>query len=103
MDDAFVEACRQRVAETDSDIVWVALGVPKQDLLAQELSKRLDVTCVGVGAAFDMLSGRTREAPAWMQHVGMEWLFRLVTEPRRLWRRYLIGNLEFLRLAWKHR
>ena len=103
LDEAFVEACSRRVAETRSDIVWLALGVPKQDLLAQELSRRLNVTCVGVGAAFDMLSGRVREAPSWMQRAGLEWVFRLAVEPRRLWRRYLLGNLAFVRLAWKHR
>ena len=63
LDEEFVEDCRRRVAETRSDIVWVALGVPKQDLLAHELSRRLNMTCVGVGAAFDMLAGRVREAP----------------------------------------
>jgi N-acetylglucosaminyldiphosphoundecaprenol N-acetyl-beta-D-mannosaminyltransferase len=103
LDEDFVEDCRRRVAESPSDVVWVALGVPKQDLLAHELAQRLDVTCVGVGAAFDMLSGRVREAPLWMQRVGIEWVFRLAVEPRRLWRRYLLGNLAFLRLAWKHR
>lgn len=103
LDEEFVEDCRRRVAESDSDIVWVALGVPKQDLLALELSRRLDLTCVGVGAAFDMLAGRVREAPRWMQRLGVEWVFRLATEPRRLWRRYLLGNLTFLRIAWRRR
>ncbi|QIK65366.1 WecB/TagA/CpsF family glycosyltransferase [Nocardioides sp. HDW12B] len=103
LDEAFVEDCRRRVAASESDIVWVALGVPKQDLLAHELSRRLNVTCVGVGAAFDMLAGRVREAPTWMQRLGLEWVFRLAVEPRRLWRRYLLGNVAFLRLAWKHR
>lgn len=103
MDDEFIEACSRRVAASDTDVVWIALGVPKQDLLTLELSKRLNVTCVGVGAAFDMLSGRVREAPSWMQRVGVEWVFRLAVEPRRLWRRYLLGNLAFIRLAWKHR
>ncbi len=103
LDDAFIEDCRHHVAETDSDVVWVALGVPKQDVLAQELARRLDVTCIGVGAAFDMLAGRVREAPSWVQRLGIEWVFRLAVEPRRLWRRYLIGNLQFMKLAWKHR
>jgi N-acetylglucosaminyldiphosphoundecaprenol N-acetyl-beta-D-mannosaminyltransferase len=103
LDDTFIETCARRVKETDSDIVWIALGVPKQDVLAQELAQRLDITCVGVGAAFDMLAGRVREAPAWVQRAGLEWVFRLASEPRRLWRRYLVGNVAFLRLAWKHR
>lgn len=103
LDEAFIDACSRRVAESPSDVVWVALGVPKQDLLAAELTRRLDVTSVGVGAAFDMLSGRVREAPRWMQRAGIEWIFRLAVEPRRLWRRYLLGNLVFIKLAWKQR
>jgi N-acetylglucosaminyldiphosphoundecaprenol N-acetyl-beta-D-mannosaminyltransferase len=103
LDEEFIDACCRRIAQSDCDVVWVALGVPKQDLLAHELARRLHVTCVGVGAAFDMLSGRVREAPLWMQRLGVEWVFRLAVEPRRLWRRYLLGNLAFLRLAWKHR
>jgi N-acetylglucosaminyldiphosphoundecaprenol N-acetyl-beta-D-mannosaminyltransferase len=51
---------------------------------------------VGVGAAFDFLSGRKPQAPRWMQRSGLEWLFRLATEPRRLWRRYLVNNTAFL-------
>lgn len=57
---------------------------------------RLSCAMVGVGAAFDFLAGSKRQAPAWMQRCGLEWLFRLASEPRRLWRRYLIQNPRFL-------
>ena len=64
------------------------------------MKSRLDVPVMaGVGAAIDFLSGGKRRAPRWLQRAGLEWLFRLVTEPRRLWRRYLIGNILFARLA----
>jgi N-acetylglucosaminyldiphosphoundecaprenol N-acetyl-beta-D-mannosaminyltransferase len=52
--------------------------------------------CIGVGAAFDFMAGVAQEAPQWIQNSGLEWLFRLVVEPKRLWRRYLIGNMQFL-------
>ncbi len=79
------------------DIVWVGLSTPKQERWMAEMAPRLRVpVLVGVGAAFDFLSGRKPEAPRWMQQSGLEWLFRLATEPRRLWRRYLINNTAFL-------
>lgn len=71
------------------DIVWVGLGSPKQERWMAEFRPRLQASLlVGVGAAFDFLSGAKPQAPAWMQSAGLEWLFRLGNEPRRLWRRY---------------
>jgi len=79
------------------DIVWVGLSTPKQERWMAEMAPRLRVpVLVGVGAAFDFLSGRKPQAPRWMQRSGLEWLFRLATEPRRLWRRYLVNNTAFL-------
>jgi N-acetylglucosaminyldiphosphoundecaprenol N-acetyl-beta-D-mannosaminyltransferase len=78
-------------------IVWVGLGSPKQDLWMAENRPHLDAPLlVGVGAAFDFLTGRQPQAPRWAQRTGLEWLFRLVTNPRRLWRRYLVYNPKFL-------
>lgn len=81
------------------DIVWVGLGTPKQDFEAARIARDLRLAAVAVGAAFDFAAGAIATAPAWMRALGLEWLFRLSTEPRRLWRRYLIGNFQFLRLA----
>ena len=79
------------------DVVWVGLGTPKQDYWMEEFRHRLDAgVLVGVGAVFDFLSGTKRRAPRWMQRSGLEWLHRLVSEPRRLWRRYLLGNPQFV-------
>lgn len=68
---------------------------------------RIQAVMIGVGAAFDFLSGAKPQAPRWMQDRGLEWLFRLLTEPRRLWRRYLLNNPRFLTLfalqLWRHR
>jgi len=84
-----------------SDIVWVGLGSPKQDFVAAEISRKLNITAVGIGAAFDYLSGNIKEAPSMFRSSGFEWFYRLVLEPRRLWRRYLIGNSKFLWLAFR--
>lgn len=77
-------------------IVWVGLGTPKQDFEARRLARDCSVVAVAVGAAFDFSAGTKREAPPWVRTIGAEWLYRLAAEPRRLWRRYLIGNLVFV-------
>lgn len=89
-------AAAARLSRAGAEIVWVGLGTPKQDVVAHELLKSYSATYVCVGAAFDYLAGRMREAPRWMRGSGLEWLFRLMAEPRRLAGRYLIGNFRFL-------
>ncbi len=79
------------------DVLWVGLGCPKQELWMHQHRELLRApVLVGVGQAFDIHAGRTRQAPTWMREHGLEWLFRLTAEPRRLWRRYLIYNSEFV-------
>ena len=79
------------------DVVWVGLGTPKQERWMHRHRGRLQAAVLlGVGAAFDIHSGRRRQAPRWMRETGGEWLFRLVQEPRRLWRRYLVYGPQFL-------
>jgi N-acetylglucosaminyldiphosphoundecaprenol N-acetyl-beta-D-mannosaminyltransferase len=81
------------------DILWVGLSTPKQEMWMAEYRERAGIpVLVGVGAAFDFFTGRTRQAPAWMREHGLEWLFRLASEPKRLWRRYIIYGSQF---AWK--
>jgi N-acetylglucosaminyldiphosphoundecaprenol N-acetyl-beta-D-mannosaminyltransferase len=80
-----------------ADIVWVGLGTPKQERFMAGAGQALGAPLlVGVGAAFDFISGRVRQAPRWMQRTGVEWLFRLCTEPRRLAPRYIRTNTLFL-------
>jgi N-acetylglucosaminyldiphosphoundecaprenol N-acetyl-beta-D-mannosaminyltransferase len=84
------------INESGADVLWVGLGAPRQEKWMHEHRDRLSVSVVvGVGAAFDLHTGRKRQAPQWMRENGLEWLFRLLQEPRRLWRRYLIYGLEF--------
>jgi N-acetylglucosaminyldiphosphoundecaprenol N-acetyl-beta-D-mannosaminyltransferase len=79
----------QVVRKSRPDILWVGLGSPKQELWMADHLEQLQVpVMIGVGAAFDFLSGRKPQAPRWMQRAGLEWLFRLASEPRRLWPRY---------------
>ncbi|MGZ8415288.1 MAG: WecB/TagA/CpsF family glycosyltransferase [Gemmatirosa sp.] len=79
------------------DIVWVGLGVPRQEKWMATMRPQLDAAVlVGVGAAFDFLSGTVAQAPSWMQRAGLEWLFRLTREPKRLWRRYARYNPRFV-------
>jgi len=81
------------VNEIKPDIIWVGLSTPKQEkFMASHLDKFDTTLMFGVGAAFDFHAGRLRQAPRWMQRGGLEWLFRLGCEPRRLWRRYLRNN-----------
>ena len=87
------------ISRAAPDVLWVGLGELRQVRWMHEHRNRLNVpVVVGVGAAFDMISGRSRQAPRWMREHGLEWLFRLFQEPRRLWRRYLIYGTEFV--AW---
>lgn len=87
----------QRINDSGADIVWVGLSTPKQERWMHEHAGRIRApVLIGVGAAFDFHAGVKQQAPRWMQRSGLEWVFRLCTEPRRLWRRYLINNPLFI-------
>ncbi|MCR8691672.1 WecB/TagA/CpsF family glycosyltransferase [Rhodococcus rhodochrous] len=101
LDENFYSECMARIESTSPDIVWVALGTPKQDFAAARLSELSSCPCVGVGAAFDFVAGTVTEAPEWIQNSYLEWLYRLFSEPKRLWRRYLFGNVQFIRSVFK--
>jgi N-acetylglucosaminyldiphosphoundecaprenol N-acetyl-beta-D-mannosaminyltransferase len=88
------------VADADADLLFVAMPSPKKELFVARHRTTLNVRFVmGVGGSFDVLAGRTRRAPSWMQRAGFEWLFRLLQEPGRMFRRYLIGNAKFVKLV----
>src|SRR5690606_19540359 len=92
-DDAVIE----QINAANPDVVWVGLGSPKQDYwIAQHRDLLNAPVLIGVGAAFDIHTGRLPQAPRWMQRSGLEWLFRLLAEPRRLWRRYVVYNPLFV-------
>jgi N-acetylglucosaminyldiphosphoundecaprenol N-acetyl-beta-D-mannosaminyltransferase len=86
----------ERINASGAGTVWVSLGCPKQELWMAAHRGRIDAVMVGVGAAFDYHAGTIKRAPLWMQNASLEWFYRLVTEPRRLWKRYLITNTLFI-------
>lgn len=86
-----------QINSSGADILFIGISSPKKELLYDKFRDRLGVFYVlGVGGYFDILSGKTKRAPKWMQDIGLEWVFRLIQEPRRMWKRYLIGNNKFL-------
>ena len=90
-------ALQATVLRTRPDVLWVGLSTPKQERFMAANLPKLDVTLMfGVGAAFDFLAGRIRQAPRWMQRSGLEWFFRLCCEPGRLWKRYCKNNPLFV-------
>lgn len=89
----------RRINESHADVVWIGLGTPKQELwMAQNRDHLTAPVLLGVGAAFDFHAGSVRQAPRWIRSAGGEWLFRLCTQPRRLWKRYVLQLAQFLGL-----
>jgi N-acetylglucosaminyldiphosphoundecaprenol N-acetyl-beta-D-mannosaminyltransferase len=86
------------IEASGAELVWVGLSTPKQERWMADHVKRMSGPRVlfGVGAAFDVNAGLRRDAPSWVGRIGMQWLYRLAQEPRRLWRRYLLNNPRFL-------
>jgi len=92
------------VRASHPDILFVALPSPRKEYWLAEHLEKLDVPfSMGVGGSFDVYAGRVKRAPLWMQHAGLEWSYRFWQEPLRLWKRYLLGNLEFVFVVGKHR
>ena len=88
---------RERINQAGADVLWVGLSTPKQEAWMFEHRASLNVpVMLGVGAAFDFHTGRVRQAPCWFREHGLEWSWRLLSEPRRLWRRYLFGGAQFV-------
>jgi N-acetylglucosaminyldiphosphoundecaprenol N-acetyl-beta-D-mannosaminyltransferase len=94
------ELVRRNGSQPLPHVVWVGLGAPKQELWMNSLSAAVpEVLFMGVGAAFDFLTETKKRAPQWMQKTGLEWLYRLIQEPKRLWRRYFQTNSRFVFLV----
>jgi N-acetylglucosaminyldiphosphoundecaprenol N-acetyl-beta-D-mannosaminyltransferase len=98
LDVAERQALVDEIRASGAKIAFVGIGCPRQEVFVYELRERLAMPLVAVGAAFAFHAGQVPQAPAWMQRRGLEWLFRLTSEPRRLWRRYLYLNPLFLLL-----
>jgi N-acetylglucosaminyldiphosphoundecaprenol N-acetyl-beta-D-mannosaminyltransferase len=93
------EVVVKEINSSMTQILFVGLGCPKQERWMFAHRNRVKAVMIGVGAGFDFFAGTKKQAPNWMMRIGLEWLFRLFTEPKRLWRRYLYNNPRFLYLA----
>jgi len=93
------EALVARIRESGARMTFVGLGCPRQEVWAYEYREALAMPILAVGAAFDFHAGTLRQAPSWMQRRGLEWLYRLLAEPRRLWRRYVLLNPRYVALV----
>lgn len=93
------EAQIKKINESGADMIWVGLGAPKQENWMYEHKDQVCGVMIGVGAGFDYHAGNIKRAPAWMQKLSLEWLYRLLQDPKRLFKRYLITNTRYLWLA----
>ena len=89
----------QQINESRPDFIWVGLGAPKQEQWMYQHMGKLDGVLIGVGAGFDYLAGYIKRAPRWMQKMSLEWVYRLLQDPKRLWRRYFTSNVKFICLT----
>lgn len=91
-----------QVKQARPDVLFVALSSPKKEIFLRRWKAELQVPFVmGVGGTFDVVAGLVKRAPGWMQRCGLEWLYRLIQEPRRMWRRYLVDDMAFLAMLWR--
>ena len=93
-----IEKYVDEIQNIDADIVWVSLGFPKQEMFIDQVNLTMDINSnfVGIGGVFEWVAGTKKKAPEWLADIGLEWLFRLVQDPKRLYKRYLIDNTLFM-------
>ena len=95
------ENIANKIADSGADILFVAITSPKKEIFLNKYKKQLQNVkfIMGVGGSFDVISGKVKRAPIWMQNFGLEWFYRFLQEPGRMWKRYLVGNLKFIYLV----
>ena len=96
--DEMVKKYKEEIESVNADIIWVSLGFPKQEIFIEKICNEIDTSAnfVGIGAVFEWIAGTKRKAPEWIANLGMEWFLRLVQDPKRLYKRYLIDNTLFI-------
>ncbi|MUL39035.1 WecB/TagA/CpsF family glycosyltransferase [Gloeocapsopsis dulcis] len=103
-DSAEIALINEKIRAATPHLLFVALGAPKQEYWIYDNYQEIEVPIsIGIGASFEFVSGMIPRAPLWMQKSGLEWFFRLVSEPKRLWQRYILGNPHFMWLVFKQR
>ena len=96
LDDDELDALANEINASEADFVWVGIGAPRQELLMYHLKGKTNAIMTGVGGAFNILAGLVNDAPIWMQNLGLEWVYRLYKEPKRLLKRYVLTNAKFI-------
>lgn len=98
------ENIAKEIAASNADILFVAITSPKKEIFLNRYKHILNIPfTMGVGGSFDVVAGETKRAPVWMQNLGLEWFYRFIQEPKRMWKRYLIGNTIFVYLIIKQK
>jgi N-acetylglucosaminyldiphosphoundecaprenol N-acetyl-beta-D-mannosaminyltransferase len=99
-----IDLIARKIAAADPNLLFVGLGSPKQEKWIYANYRQLQVpVSIGIGVSFEFVAGMVKRAPLWMQNAGLEWLFRLLTEPKRLWKRYVLGNPMFIFLMLRQK
>ena len=95
------DSIAEQINISGADILFIAISSPKKEIFLSKYKRELEKVSftMGVGGSFDVVAGKTRRAPKWMQQTGLEWFYRFIQEPRRMWRRYLVGNTKFILLV----
>jgi len=94
----------QQIADSKADMLFVAITSPKKEIFLNKFKEIIKTPFImGVGGSFDVIAGFTKRAPLWMQNIGLEWFYRLIQEPRRMWKRYLVGNTKFIWLVLRNK
>jgi len=97
------ENIANKITDSGANILFVAMTSPKKEIFLNTYKKQLQNInfIMGVGGSFDVIAGKVKRAPFWMQNIGLEWLYRVIQEPKRMWKRYLVGNSKFIWLVFK--
>lgn len=103
LNDIEVDELIRRINSSKADFVWIGIGAPRQEILMNKLKGKTNSVMTGVGGAFNILSGEVSDAPKWMQKMCLEWFYRFIKEPKRLFKRYLITNSKFIIYLIKER
>lgn len=99
----YIDFVVAQIDRSGANLVMISLGTPKQDFVSREIAYKLNLVVVSVGAALDFISSQISECPRWLRVIGAEWFYRLITEPKRLWRRYLLESPKLIKLFFKKR
>lgn len=104
-DDTEEKSIAEQIAKSKANFLFVAITSPKKEIFLDKNKETLSSIgfTMGVGGSFDVVAGITKRAPKWMQNMGLEWFYRLIQEPKRMWRRYIIGNYKFIKIIIKYK